>query len=71
MQQSGDSSGGVHRFPATALSAPQAWSQLTGSVFRPGEGLSGGVYILSPKTPGPISKVVVKPIWSENAAGVQ
>ncbi|HEY4332635.1 MAG TPA: DUF4157 domain-containing protein, partial [Ilumatobacteraceae bacterium] len=63
--QSG-ASGAVHRFPESALTMPQPWRASTGNVFRPGEGASGGVYILSPKVPGPIRKVVAKPVFPMN-----
>ncbi len=70
---SGGGGGGesVRRFPATAITSPVPWKDLTASVFRPGEGVSGGVYILSSKDKnGQIKKVVVKPVFSgKNGAG--
>lgn len=61
----------IQRFPATALSAPLEWSKKTGSVFRPGEGMSGGVYILTSNEKNPaISKVVVKPVAGKTGLGL-
>jgi hypothetical protein len=61
---------GVHRFPATAMSAPVAWKAETGSVFRPGAGVSGGVYILSANdTQSPVQKAVAKPVFGKTAMG--
>lgn len=66
--ESSSSGGGgesVRRFPAMALTSPVPWKNLTASVFRPGEGVSGGVYILSSKDKnGQIKKVVAKPVFS-------
>jgi hypothetical protein len=60
----------VQRFPATALSAPVNWAEKTGSVFRPGEGVSGGVYILTSKErDAAIKKVVVKPVYGATGLG--
>jgi hypothetical protein len=62
---------GVHRFPATAMSQPVGWSSQTAGVFRPGEGASGGVYILSAAVKNdPVQKVVVKPVFGANALGL-
>ena len=63
-------SDGVHRFPATWSTSPVPWKPMTASVFRPGEGVSGGVYILTSKPEhGPVKKAVVKPVSGVNAAG--
>ena len=68
--QSG-SVGGVHRFPATWSTAPVPWKPMTASVFRPGEGASGGVYILTSKDDaGPVRKAVVKPVSGKNGLGL-
>jgi hypothetical protein len=57
----------VHRFPANVLSAPNVgWAQQTGGARRPGEGISGGVYILSSANrDDPVKQVVVKPVYAE------
>jgi hypothetical protein len=57
----------VHRFPANVLSAPNVgWARQTGGGRRPGEGVSGGVYILSSANQDdPVKKVVVKPVYAE------
>ncbi|HEY4332447.1 MAG TPA: DUF4157 domain-containing protein, partial [Ilumatobacteraceae bacterium] len=61
--------GSVHRFPATALRSPVPWRTATASVFHPAVGASGGVYILTSKTPEEgIAKVVAKPVFGANAA---
>jgi len=61
---------GVHRFPATWSTSPVPWKPMTASVFRPGEGVSGGVYILTSKAEhGPVKKAVVKPVSGVNNAG--
>lgn len=68
--QSG-SAGGVHRFPVHWSTAPVPWKPMTASVFRPGEGASGGVYILTSKSDqGPIEKAVVKPVSGKNGLGL-
>jgi hypothetical protein len=65
-----DGAGAAHRFPASVLSAPINWAQLGGNVFRPGEGISGGVYIISSTDPnGAVKKVVVKPVFAANGLG--
>jgi hypothetical protein len=62
----------VQRFPATALSAPVNWGEKTASVFRPGEGVSGGVYILTSNEKNPaIKKVVVKPVSGKTGLGLE
>ncbi|MGH9055613.1 MAG: hypothetical protein ACRDYY_07090 [Acidimicrobiales bacterium] len=62
----------VQRFPATALSAPVEWKKKTASVFRPGEGMSGGVYILTSNEQNPaIKKVVVKPVAGKTGLGLR
>jgi hypothetical protein len=63
----------IHRYPATALSAgPVGWSNETASVFRPGGGISGGVYILTSSTPeGGVEKVVAKPIFGASGLGTK
>ena len=62
----------VQRFPATALGAPVDWKALTASVARPGEGISGGVYILTSKQPRPqIPKVVAKPVFGTTGIGTE
>jgi hypothetical protein len=59
--------GDVQRYPATAMSLPVQWSKQTGSVFRPGEGASGGVYIMTTSIPGdPVQKAVAKPVFGKN-----
>lgn len=61
----GGADGAIHRFPNAALTGPVPWRTLTGDVFRPGEGISGGVYILTSNDPnGEIKKIVAKPIYS-------
>lgn len=63
---------GVHRFPATWSTSPVPWKPLTASVFRPGEGASGGVYILTSKEGnGPVKKAVVKPVSGKNGLGLR
>ena len=58
---------GVHRFPATWSTSPVPWGPMTASVYRPGEGASGGVYILTSKNgTGPVEKAVVKPVSGKN-----
>jgi hypothetical protein len=60
----------AHRFPATWNTSPVPWGPMTSSVFRPGEGASGGVYILtSNDNAGPVKKAVVKPVFGSNALG--
>ena len=62
----------VHRFPASSLTSPVPWKAHVASVFRPGEGISGGVYILTSKDPNaPIKKVVVKPTFGRNGLGLR
>jgi hypothetical protein len=62
----------VQRFPATALSAPVNWREKTASVFRPGEGVSGGVYILTSNEQNPgIKKVVIKPVSGKTGLGLE
>lgn len=63
----------IHRYPATALSAgPVDWTGETADVFRPGGGLSGGVYILTSSTPdGGVEKVVAKPIFGSSGLGTK
>jgi hypothetical protein len=62
----------VQRFPATALSAPVNWAQKTSSVVRPGEGVSGGVYILTSNETDPdIKRVVVKPVYGKTGLGLK
>jgi hypothetical protein len=66
------SSDAVHRFPASWATSPVPWKGLTGSVFRPGEGASGGVYILTTNQPdGAVKKVVAKPIFGSNGLGLK
>lgn len=61
----------VQRFPSTVLTSPTKWSEYTADVERPGEGASGGIYILKSSEEDPaIPKVVVKPVFGENAAQV-
>jgi hypothetical protein len=71
--EQGNSPDEVHRFPATALSmGPVDWAGETKSVFRPGGGVSGGVYILSSSTPeGGVEKVVAKPIFGASGLGTK
>ena len=57
----------VSRFAATALSGPTEWAKDTKKVTRPGEGVSGGVYILHSDPDSEIPRVVVKPIFGERA----
>lgn len=67
-QQSSD----IHRFPATWGTSPVPWKGQTASVFRPGEGASGGVYILTSKDDaGPVKKAVAKPVFGENGLGLR
>lgn len=61
----------VHRFPATALAGPIGWKEHTPSVRRPGEGVSGGVYILESKDDEGIKRVVVKPVFGVRGDGVK
>jgi len=68
--QNSGGEGPAHRFPATWHTSPVPWSPMTASVFRPGEGASGGVYILTSKdAAGPVKKAVVKPVFGSNALG--
>jgi hypothetical protein len=55
----------IHRFPATALTqGPVDWTALTSSVVKPGEGLAGGVYIMtSNMEDAPIKTAVAKPVF--------
>lgn len=63
-------SDGVHRYPDTAMTAPVAWSQQTESVFRPGGGVSGGVYIMKTNVrTDTVQKAVAKPIFGQTLAG--
>lgn len=60
----------VHRYPATAMSAPVAWHAQTGDVIRPGAGASGGVYIMVSNDPAsPVRKAVAKPVFGKTAMG--
>jgi hypothetical protein len=62
----------VHRYPATAMKLPVPWSEQTASVFRPGEGASGGVYIMTTNVPGdPVKKAVAKPVFGKNGLGLR
>ena len=62
-----NSSGGkdpLRRFPSSALTSPVPWQKMTGSVMRPSEGVSGGVFILTSKLdPAEIKHIVAKPIY--------
>lgn len=68
---SADSSAVVHRFPATALAGPIGWKQYQPSVRRPGEGVSGGVYILESEQDGDPTRVVVKPVFGTRGDGAK
>jgi hypothetical protein len=62
----------AHRFPANVLSAPNTgWAGQVGGAKRPGEGISGGVYILTAASnEDPVQKVVIKPVFNgENGIG--
>ena len=60
----------LQRFPATAVTTGTNWVSETGAVRHPGEGASGGVYILTAKDANaPIRTVVVKPIFGESGLG--
>jgi hypothetical protein len=63
----------IHRFPATSMtSGPVDWAGQTTNVFRPGEGVSGGVYILSSQAgEGDVEKAVVKPVFGMNGLMVE
>ena len=66
-QRNGDDE--IHRYPSTAFSAPVDWLKTTESVIRPGEGVSGGVYILKSKDDGgEVTSAVAKPLSGKNAA---
>jgi hypothetical protein len=60
--------GGVHRYPADALKTGEhmKWVTDTATVYHPGEGVSGGVYIFTGVN-GPVDKLVVKPEFSEQS----
>lgn len=62
----------VRRFPKTAAQrGPVDWQRLTGQVDRPGEGVSGGVFILTSNQANPgVKTVVVKPVFGKNNAGI-
>ena len=68
---SGDSGGAVHRFPATALAGPIGWKEYQPTVRRPGEGASGGIYILESEKDGEPTRVVVKPIFGVRGDGIK
>lgn len=65
------SAGVVHRFPATALAGPIGWKGHAPTVKRPGEGASGGVYILESKDDDGIKRVVVKPVFGVRGDGIK
>lgn len=72
VQADGGTRRSVRRFPRTALAGAIDWGALTRSVFRPGEGASGGVYILTSKQPHPdVPKVVVKPVMGMSGLGTK
>ncbi len=64
VQQGGSINRRVQRYPATALKSGSKldWVKQTASVFRPGEGKSGGVYIFRGNKP--LETIVVKPEYN-------
>ncbi|MDQ1704643.1 MAG: hypothetical protein QOF18_1009 [Frankiaceae bacterium] len=62
----------VRRFPRTALAGPVDWSALTGTVKKPGEGASGGVYLMWPKDKNSdLNMIVAKPVFGESGNGTR
>jgi hypothetical protein len=60
----------LQRFPGNAVATPVPWRQLTGDVKHPGEGVSGGIYILTSNQKDPeVKTIIAKPVMGQSGVG--